>query len=63
MVLIEEVDENFDVRAISERRRRRVSSIPHFSVFKGKNETAGFKQQQIPSKSPTRQKDNLTFIY
>ena len=39
MALIEEVDENFDARAISERRRKRVSSIPHFSVFKGKNET------------------------
>ena len=39
MALVEEVDENFDARAISERRRKRVSSIPHFSIFKGKNET------------------------
>ena len=39
MAVIEEVDENFGARAISERRRKRVSSIPHFSVFKVKNET------------------------
>ena len=45
--LVEEVDVNFDARAIYDTRRTRVSSIPHFfSVFKGKNVCLKFEARK-----------------